>query len=298
MKPCINKIDMKRLDFFIVFLFLSISGFSQYDYVGHSGNDCSSDMTISYTYTEYDQGSHGHGYRLYRDGNEIRHAFGEFGGYYVESLDFLNDSVGFVTQSYQGIIGVYRTVDYGSNWEWIGGQNLAFQDIYFVNQYTAYLIGREHHLTDNVTIERIIKNKQRTVFAIDSVTTLTTNFNDNDTIMGESLCVNQQNLSFNIQKSGTYITFEINFNHILSKVQNISFKKKVSIYPNPANDIIYLDTDNSQVQNVSIYDCTGKLILNKSIDNNFVNISGLEKGIYILNLRGNEGDYTTKVIVE
>ena len=222
---------MKRLNFILVLNIISISIFSQYDYIGHNGADCSSSMIISYTYSEYDQGSHGHGYKLFRDGVEICHKYGEFGGYYVMSLDFLNDSVGFVTESYQGILAIYRTIDFGNNWEWIGGQNIEFHDIYFINQNTAYLIGREYHLTDNVTIERIIKNNQRTVFSIDSVTNLIINYNDIDTIMGEPLCVGQENIDFEIQKTGTNISFHIDFNHILSGIRQDKQNNEITIFP-------------------------------------------------------------------
>jgi len=288
---------MKQLDLLIIFLFSSVSVFSQYDYVGNSGNDCSSNMTVSYTYTEYSQGSHGHGYHIYRDGVLIRSQYDEFGGYYVMSLDFLNDSVGFVTQSYQGIVGVYRTLDYGENWEWMGGQNLEFHDIYFVNQYTAYLFGRKHHLTDNVTIERIIKNNQRTVFSIDTVTAQTMSYNEFDTIMGEPLCENQQNLIFSIQKSGTDISFEIIFNHILSEIPDITGKSLISLYPNPADDIIYLNS-NYDILKILIYDCTGKLLKNNSVHDKAINISELNKGLYFLSAETKGKIFTAKFVKE
>ncbi|HPW66871.1 MAG TPA: T9SS type A sorting domain-containing protein [Salinivirgaceae bacterium] len=289
---------MRRLALSIVFLLISISLFSQYVYVGHDGSDCSSEMTVTYTYTNYAQGNHGHGYRIYRDGVLIRSRFEDFGGYSVVSLDFLNDSVGFLTENYKGISFVYRTLDYGENWERFGGASMNFHDIYFVNQYTAYFIGREYHLPNNVTIVRMIRNNPRRVFSIDTVTTQITNYYENDTIMGEPLCENQQNLKFTIRKSGTDISFNINFNHIISQVQCVVDKSTILLFPNPAKDIINIETNYNYDLDISIFDSAGKFIKNEKISNRVIDVSGLESGLYFLTIKTKESNYTKKFIKE
>lgn len=289
---------MKLFYVFILFSFVPISAFSQYTYIGHNGEDCSSDMTISYTYNNYSQGSHGGGYYLYRNGETIRWMFEEFGGYSLKSVDFLNDSVGFISEVGQGILRIYRTVDYGNHWEFMGGTSSIFLDVFFVNQHTGYLVGRKHNSSNGIMIERIIKGHQRTVFDINSVTTTTTYYTEIDTIMQEPLCINQQNLTFNIQYSGTDIFFKIDFDHILLSINTFSFNNNLSVYPNPAKDIIYFDLSNKQIKDIAIYDCRGKLLLNQTNDNDSVNISGLSKGIYFLILRGDKDNYRTKFIVE
>jgi len=56
----------------------------------------------------------------------------------------------------------------------------------------------------------------------------------------------------------------------------------ISIYPNPTSDMVYIDGNYTQLK-VVIYNVLGKEILNKSITNS-IDISHLEKGVYILQL--------------
>jgi len=56
----------------------------------------------------------------------------------------------------------------------------------------------------------------------------------------------------------------------------------ISIYPNPTSDIVYIDGNYTQLKAV-VYDILGKQVMNKSITNS-IDISQLEKGVYILQL--------------
>mgnify|MGYP000011601316 FL=1 len=56
----------------------------------------------------------------------------------------------------------------------------------------------------------------------------------------------------------------------------------ISIYPNPTSDIIYIDGNYSQLKAV-VYDILGKQVMNKPITNS-IDISQLDKGVYILKL--------------
>jgi hypothetical protein len=56
----------------------------------------------------------------------------------------------------------------------------------------------------------------------------------------------------------------------------------ISIYPNPTSDIVYIDGNYTQLK-VVVYDILGKQVINKSITNS-IDISQLEKGVYILQL--------------
>jgi len=72
----------------------------------------------------------------------------------------------------------------------------------------------------------------------------------------------------------------------------------ISIYPNPAKDKITIEiSDGNSVNNIEIFDISGKLILSQTIlmKNNF-GISSLEPGIYIIKVSGNSGVFIGKVI--
>ena len=56
----------------------------------------------------------------------------------------------------------------------------------------------------------------------------------------------------------------------------------ISIYPNPTSDIVYIGGNYTQLK-VVVYDILGKQVMNKPITNH-IDISQLDKGVYILQL--------------
>lgn len=70
---------------------------------------------------------------------------------------------------------------------------------------------------------------------------------------------------------------------------------QISIFPNPADNGFYLPT-NVSVDNFSIYDIRGALVLRALNANNYVDVSKLQKGIYIVQLQAKEGIYQVKLI--
>ena len=56
----------------------------------------------------------------------------------------------------------------------------------------------------------------------------------------------------------------------------------ISIYPNPSSDIVYIEGNYTKLK-VVVYDILGKQVMNKSITNH-IDISQLDKGVYILQL--------------
>ena len=68
----------------------------------------------------------------------------------------------------------------------------------------------------------------------------------------------------------------------------------ISVYPNPTSDIVYIDGNYSQLK-VVVYDILGKQVINKSITNS-IDISQLEKGVYILQLSDGAKVTTQRII--
>ncbi|HHT21779.1 MAG TPA: T9SS type A sorting domain-containing protein [Bacteroidales bacterium] len=73
------------------------------------------------------------------------------------------------------------------------------------------------------------------------------------------------------------------------------FTKEISIYPNFTDKGFYLPKD-LVVDKVTIIDLRGAEMLNVSGKNNYVNVSSLAKGIYIVLLNTKEGVYKNKLI--
>jgi surface protein len=68
----------------------------------------------------------------------------------------------------------------------------------------------------------------------------------------------------------------------------------ISIYPNPSSDTVYIDGNYSQLK-VVVYDLLGKQVINKSITNS-IDISQLDKGVYILQLSDGAKLTTQRII--
>lgn len=60
---------------------------------------------------------------------------------------------------------------------------------------------------------------------------------------------------------------------------------ELSVYPNPATDILYLNTS-TPVESVEIYSLTGMLVARPLVQNNSIDIRSLRKGTYLLKISG------------
>ena len=91
-----------------------------------------------------------------------------------------------------------------------------------------------------------------------------------------------------------------------SEVSHIIYIERTSgsdfeIFPNPANDVLYLNfkMENYQNGNVSLFDLNGKLVQQSVLNysNNKLNINDLQKGIYFIEVEV-EGQILRKRILK
>lgn len=77
-------------------------------------------------------------------------------------------------------------------------------------------------------------------------------------------------------------------------IEDANLSDNIRIYPNPAEDIIYID--GVAVKEVHIFDTMGKLV---SIQNtSTLNVSSLTSGVYMLDIKSTDGDlHRTKIVV-
>ena len=73
-----------------------------------------------------------------------------------------------------------------------------------------------------------------------------------------------------------------------------------SIYPNPTNGIISLDFAENNIERLIISDIAGKLIIEKAQiqQNEIIDLSDFESGIYIITLQTDKEIFTTKIVKE
>ncbi|WP_177176613.1 T9SS type A sorting domain-containing protein [Hyunsoonleella jejuensis] len=74
---------------------------------------------------------------------------------------------------------------------------------------------------------------------------------------------------------------------------------KFRIYPNPAKDILTIESNNIQVESVRIFSLLGKEVFRQNgLISREVNISNLSSGMYILKIATNSGSLSQKIVVK
>ena len=64
---------------------------------------------------------------------------------------------------------------------------------------------------------------------------------------------------------------------------------KVSVYPNPASDLLMIEAENNNINTLLIYDVLGNICLEKAFTKKaLINVSAFKQGIYFYELRGNK----------
>ncbi len=83
-------------------------------------------------------------------------------------------------------------------------------------------------------------------------------------------------------------------------VNDIEVNNVFSISPNPANTVVTVASKLGNVQGITIYDMTGKVVYTEvsNVTTVSVNVSNLPKGIYVINVRTEKGENVEKLIIE
>lgn len=93
-----------------------------------------------------------------------------------------------------------------------------------------------------------------------------------------------------------YDNIVISANQTLLAVSDVSdAKAKVSVYPNPATDVINVKSDN-KISQISIFDVSGKVV--KVSSETSVNVENLAKGTYLVNVKYEDGTTETKKVIK
>jgi hypothetical protein len=94
------------------------------------------------------------------------------------------------------------------------------------------------------------------------------------------------------------VMVRMNFDPSLASIDEVQ-GLNVSVYPNPANDLINIESTLSD-GNIAIFDMTGKLLINQQICGamNSINTSELKNGIYNLIISNGEKTSSEKLIIQ
>ena len=79
-------------------------------------------------------------------------------------------------------------------------------------------------------------------------------------------------------------------------VNSVELSGEFSIYPNPASDVVNVNSSSVDVVSVEVYDILGKKV--KEVNNGKVDVSNLVGGVYVLKVNTEEGSFNKRIIVE
>ncbi len=84
-------------------------------------------------------------------------------------------------------------------------------------------------------------------------------------------------------------------------VNEITYLQNMAVYPNPANDKIYIERSNNNAMEVNLFDLLGNkvfTIMTSKNKNTEIDVSGINKGVYILKITINNNSLNKKVVIE
>jgi len=85
--------------------------------------------------------------------------------------------------------------------------------------------------------------------------------------------------------------------YIYTSIDDINVDNSILFYPNPCDNILYIRENANNIENLMIMDITGKKVFEiNNLKDNSIDLSFLQKGIYIINYKQNSKDQSFKLI--
>jgi hypothetical protein len=140
-------------------------------------------------------------------------------------------------------------------------------------------------------------NNQTKIYQVSS------KINHNYSIQLECLVIDSQNTSLSGFCQANSLAFEyiINNNSCSTVFSNLAtnqnqFKDAIQISPNPVYDRLNVTISDEIVKSIALFDILGKKII--EISNNFdhIDVSNLQKGLYLVKIETEKGSFTEKLI--
>lgn len=97
------------------------------------------------------------------------------------------------------------------------------------------------------------------------------------------------------QCSPSNTVFGLEIEEILSVNEN--GLTDLSIFPNPANGVVSIQTQMPGIKKIAVFDVLGKQVMNTSLSGDELNISSLKSGVYFVQVSQNNNTATKKLII-
>lgn len=82
-------------------------------------------------------------------------------------------------------------------------------------------------------------------------------------------------------------------------IANYNQEIELLLYPNPCNDKVYINLNNidKKILSIEIFDITSKLVYSAKINNNYIDVSNLQTGIYLLKIANDKTIISKKIVI-
>ncbi len=84
----------------------------------------------------------------------------------------------------------------------------------------------------------------------------------------------------------------------LTSIEKTVSEKQTSIYPNPAENILRFISTGNTIEKVNVYNLQGEMVMTAPLNDNALDVSKLNTGVYIFKLEGKKMNETHRVIIK
>ena len=107
-------------------------------------------------------------------------------------------------------------------------------------------------------------------------------------------------IAFNFSTPDTYRAFYIDDFSISTTLntENMDFENNFNIYPNPTDNLLFIDTTEKQIQKIEIFDLQGRLLetIKENKEKYQIDISNFSSATYLIKLSTDKGSQSVKII--
>lgn len=274
----------------VLFLLLGNASHGQIVFNGFDQPVCSSQMTNTYSYSNFTNGgstpgSYYTGYSILKNGSVVFTSSGNMGNQQTcEHLVFVNDSVGFSVIRYgTWSTQVFRTSNSGQNWTLVKFAPIVnFLALYPVNENHAFLIAENQNSPIGLSIYDCTDSPITTdTLLYDPV--LNTDISITDSSITTSLCQTDSIVFSIIDTFSNTINYTIHF-----FVTRSNFNPTVGlIYPNPSSNELTIMGEN--VVQFELLNMQGEII--RTFLSNKGSLDKIPSGLYIVRVKRSDNKF-------
>jgi len=219
------------------------------------------------------------------DGGSTWQNLALFNPYDYEAMDvsIINNQIGYFGHG----TTLLKSIDSGYSWDTVGQlsnyiNDLPVRTIFFPNDSIGY-IAVQHYFYKSEDYGLTWEQQSATIIG-----SFWDDFHDNYFLNSE--------IGFMVGRRQFYKTF---YGGEISLVGEIRNDDILNIFPNPTNELLYIDVGDNKIERIIIVDIRGRIIFeSNNSENQKIDISNIESGIYFVNIFINNRNMNRMIIVK